>query len=336
MDNESQSIVEQSDAAAGNSATDNGVDTNDWYAARKEKGADSAHRKLAKAGAQETTPTTIVPESKPDTKTEVPPLADPKAETKPEAKPELTPLEKANHAWEAKYGKESGKRKRAEEMAAAATQQAETYRQRAQQLTEQLKAYQAAPPQREGYTTEGDYIRAIGEHSAEVRMAQRDLQGLEHNYQGTVQEATTVAMEAKIIDAVERIPDWHATVEGAKGVQMRTEVLDEIRKSDVVAEVAYYLAKNPAEAHKLNSFTDKSQFDRYLARVEFRAEQEYGPNAKPAVTAPAAPVVQQQVQQHQQLRPTAPTTSVVGAAPASVNNMSMDDYAAKRRKGQWA
>lgn len=341
MDDLSQSIVAPGTAPAGDSSTANAAaDDAAWFENRRKSGPDKAAIKPAEAGK----PT----EGKPGGQGEKP--AEPQKPAEPKTEP--TQLEKINHAWEAKFGKESGKRKAAEEAAAAARNEAYMARQALGQVQAQLEAMRKAPVDRSRFATEGEYIRAVNQQDTAMMLAQQQAQGLGQQAQHAEVEANRQRWAAGAEAISKVLPDWGEAIGRASNVPMTNQSLIDITSSDVGHELAYYLANHPADAQALNQ-AEGPMRTRILARLEARAEDYVGfvqqqmalqatPSAVPAMgqqafpgAAPAAPQALPPVAPPP-LRPTAPASAGGSAAPATPDSMSMEDYFAMRRKGKFS
>lgn len=100
---------------------------------------------------------------------------------------------------------------------------------------------------------------------------------------------TEIARERKIAhaerveDAREVIADFDQVMAGMKGVNVSSEVIDEIMSSEKSALLTYYLAKNPDKLDALNSMSNR-ELAREMGRLEATVKL---PEAKRATTAPA-------------------------------------------------
>jgi len=92
-----------------------------------------------------------------------------------------------------------------------------------------------------------------------------------------------VAHLERVEDAREVIADFDQVMKGMDGVQVRQDVIDEIKSSENSALLAYHLAKNPDKLNALNSMSAR-ELAREMGRLEATVKM---PEAKRATTAPA-------------------------------------------------
>jgi len=92
-----------------------------------------------------------------------------------------------------------------------------------------------------------------------------------------------IAHAERVEDAREVIADFDQVMAGMKGVDVRSDVIDEIMASDKSALLTYYLAKNPDKLNALNSMSGR-ELAREMGRLEATVKM---PEAKKATTAPA-------------------------------------------------
>jgi len=92
-----------------------------------------------------------------------------------------------------------------------------------------------------------------------------------------------VAHLERVEDAREVIADFDQVMKGMDGVQVRQDVIDEIKSSENSALLAYHLAKNPDKLNALNSMSGR-ELAREMGRLEATVKM---PEAKKATTAPA-------------------------------------------------
>jgi hypothetical protein len=92
-----------------------------------------------------------------------------------------------------------------------------------------------------------------------------------------------IAHAERVDDAREVIADFDQVMAGMKGVDVRSDVVDEIMSSDKSALLTYYLAKNPDKLNALNSMSGR-ELAREMGRLEATVRM---PEAKKTTTAPA-------------------------------------------------
>lgn len=336
-------IVDAGVTPVGNNATGNGVaeDTAAWFENRKKNGLE-AHSKAAapnppasdKPGAPE------APAANDGAK----PGGEPNGTAKPDDKKPLTPLEKANHAWSSKFGRESAKRKAAEEAAGAAKAEVARLQAEQQKLRGQLQQFSGQPLDRSKYPTEGEYLQAGMTRTAqEVNMRTQDAQYDQAIGQVSQQaQAQAWAAGAQAISQV--LPDWQQKVGGAQAVQLTPQSVQDIVSSDLGHELAYFLADHPEAAAALNQTMHPAQRLRLLARLEMHAEDYVNHVAsqgqvQPAASAPAQAPAPQPVPAPAPPAPTLVATAPTGpsghVAPATAATMSMEDYFKLRKQGKF-
>lgn len=87
----------------------------------------------------------------------------------------------------------------------------------------------------------------------------------------------------RVEEARGTITDFDQVMEEMKGVNVRTDVLEEIMSSEKSALITYHLAQNPNELDALNSMS-RTELARAMGRLEATVKL---PEAKRATTAPA-------------------------------------------------
>jgi hypothetical protein len=147
------------------------------------------------------------------------------------------------------------------------------------------------PPREEDFN--GDffaYQRALTAFEAgrETRKALREDREAREQSERTTKQASIVrerdtAHLERVEDAREVIADFDQVMKSMDGVQIRNDVVDEIKSSENSALLAYYLAKNPEKLNALNSMSGR-ELAREMGRLEATVKM---PEAKKATTAPA-------------------------------------------------
>lgn len=147
-----------------------------------------------------------------------------------------------------------------------------------QQLREQQQsaALQQAP-KREAFADDEAFLEAQVEHLAERRAAEK----LEQRRQAEAAEQRSESFQEKAEKAVERYPDFHAVV-GNPALPINEGMAEFIAESDLGADVAYFLGKNPEKAAQIATLTPVKA-GRELARIEAELA------ARPKVTPSKAP-----------------------------------------------
>ena len=196
----------------------------------------------------------------------------PEPEAKPvvaEAKTEPTPnedQEDENGLTEAqrkelteKMQKAIGKKhrmlKEAEEFAAAQYSERKLAEQRAADLERRLaemqkgeqpaKAQDFAPekPQRQNFATETEYLDAMINYGVEQRLAKERKDRAREDAERRQQEILEAA-KGRLTRAAELVPDYMDVV-GSVDIEVPNAVAGYMQKSEMLAELGYYLAKNP-------------------------------------------------------------------------------------------
>lgn len=129
-------------------------------------------------------------------------------------------------------------------------------------------------PKREAFADDEAFIKAQIEHEAE-RLAAQKLKEREQQQQ---QERIRESWSEKAEKAVERYPDFQ-TVVANPALPINAVMVEYIADSDLGADVAYYLGKNPEKAADIAEMSPVKAA-RELARIE--AELAARPKAKPS------------------------------------------------------
>lgn len=164
----------------------------------------------------------------------------------------------------------------------------------------------------------GDYAayeRATRQFEVEQairRVRDEDTQRSMQERSAELQREKAALYRERAAEAKSSIPDFEKVLEAARGVQVRDDITDFILDSDKGPTLAYHLAKNPDQLRDLNGKTPTAAL-RELARIEARLST---PAPKRQTSAPA------------------PISAISGGAAArpDISKMSMDEYAAYRRK----
>lgn len=170
------------------------------------------------------------------------------------------------------------------------------------------------PDQFEDY---GQYTKALARYEAQQLLAQRDQQQsktAQERAQQAEQRAQAVRGEAwteRQAAARTALPDYDQVMSAAASVHVSQAVQDALLDSDRGPELAYHLAKNPAEAARLNGLSPR-QVDREIGRLEERLSR---PAPPPVSSAP---------------KPLKPLGGSGGAAPKDPTAMTDAEYRAWR------
>lgn len=137
-------------------------------------------------------------------------------------------------------------------------------------------------------------------------------------------EADVRANQQSQSQAIEKQNEWQSKIDSHKAdipdfdkvlssvdIQLPRDVLQTITESDVGPKIAYHLAKNPAEADKLNHMNQRAK-DRFITRLEIKLEDKSF--SKVEVTKAS------------------PTPRANGLNGSSTSTQSIDDWMAQRNK----
>lgn len=117
------------------------------------------------------------------------------------------------------------------------------------------------------------------------------LEQIGENYKRAAEDLSTKraqTFERKLEDARERIPDLDAALEDFARLPVTEAAADLIADSEKSAEIAYFLAKNPAEAHRIARLPNHLQ-GAEIARIE--AKVSTAPQARKVSNAPPPPTM---------------------------------------------
>lgn len=154
--------------------------------------------------------------------------------------------------------------------------------------------------------------RAYEVEEAVRRVRDEDTRAATHARELEIRRHQGEIFNERLSEASKSVPDLKQTLEAARGMEIRDEVADFIRESEVGPMLAYHLAKNPTQTREINAMNPVAAM-RELARIETRLSP---PNPKKQTSAPA---------------PIAPVNSGASSSP-DLSKMSMEEYAAHRRK----
>lgn len=207
-----------------------------------------------------------------------------KADAKTEAATESTPHDKARKPIQPRINELVAARNSAQSDAEAARNEVEIERLEKEQLRNELsdlkKQFEAsnapaAPkeqstrPSRDKFASEDEFSRALGDWEFDTRLAAHEAQKL----------------QARVVDnwnarrAASGLEDFDAVV-GAAEVIFSQGVLDEIVDSDMGVQIAYHLAKNPAEAQRIAALRPANGA-REIWKLNAELARSDAPKAKP-------------------------------------------------------
>lgn len=147
------------------------------------------------------------------------------------------------------------------------------------QTSGQVPATKPDPRQFEDY---GEYVAALTKYEAAQLLGQRDqqqAQALQQQRQQLTQQAEQTRAEVwteRQAAARTTLPDYDQVMSAAANVHVSQAVQEALLDSDRGPELAYHLAKNPAEAQRLNGLSPR-QVDREIGRLEERLSRPVPP-----------------------------------------------------------
>lgn len=153
------------------------------------------------------------------------------------------------------------------------------------QQAETAKAPSPAPKLAD-FDSHDEYDHAMQQHRIEEGVNRGLAKNAEQQATRLTQQAQSATAEAydqRAAEAASRLPDW-AEVVGKSTAPMSPALQEALMESDRGPDLVYHLAKNPAEAERLNGLSVR-QMDREIGRLE---SQLAGKAPAPAPVPPAA------------------------------------------------
>lgn len=148
-----------------------------------------------------------------------------------------------------------------------------------------------APPNPNDYATDEDYQQAMLEHRIESGINRKMSTEAQQRADQLDQQANQVRDQTyaeRMRATAARIPDF-AEVVGKSNLDVSQALIDALKDSEHGPEIAYQLAKNPAEAARLSQM-DMRTLDRTLGRMEADiAKTSPAPAPAPAARTTNAP-----------------------------------------------
>lgn len=170
---------------------------------------------------------------------------------------------------------------------------------------------QADIPRPGDFNSDADYEAALLEHRIEDgvnRGLAKTAEAQADKFSREAQSAVAEAYNHRVQEAKVRIPDF-AEVVGKADVAISKALHEALVESEKGPDLAYFLAKNPAEAERLNSMSVR-QMDREIGRLEQNLGAKAAPAAPAARTTKAPPPVS----------PGSPAGAPANTDPAKMNN----------------
>ena len=184
---------------------------------------------------------------------------------------------------------------------------------RIEELEAKLRSTQQAPEKSREEFTDDEWIEHLADQKAKEHL--QKFQSEQQKAYEQQKQATEAAAQwhKKITSFKEEMPDFQKVV-GNADVDLPVDVLRDIAESDVGPRIAYYLAKNTDEAEALVDMNPR-QRERFLTKLEIKLENPISSGTKEITKA-------------------TPTPNGKGKSGGTVNmnNLSMDDWVAMRRK----
>ena len=197
------------------------------------------------------------------------------------------------------------------------------YKAKAEWLEQQLQQKQAPAakegrPSRDKYESDEDYVDALTTWKVDQKLAGVKQELSQHQSKSQTQ----VEWASKITQARADYADYDTVMEDAQDIPIEPAVAEAIQSSDLGGDIAYYLAKNPDEASRINSLSPMAAA-REIGRIESYVEYEKTQKLKkaPVSKAPA---------------PIKPVHSSTSTASKSLEDMTPGEYMAYRNKQEAA
>lgn len=174
----------------------------------------------------------------------------------------------------------------------------------------------AEAPKFADFDSQDDYDQAMQQYRIDQGVNRGLSKTAEQQAERFTQDARRVAAETynqRVSDAVTRIPDF-VDVVGKSEVPMSPALQDALMDSERGPELVYHLAKNPAEAERLNGLSVR-QMDREIGRLESTLGAKSAP-PPPAARTTSAPA------------PIKPGSQASAPANTDPNKMTMAEFEA--------
>jgi len=147
-----------------------------------------------------------------------------------------------------------------------------------------------AAPKLADFDSHDAYDAALLDHKIETRVSDglaKTAEQQSQKFSKDAQEAAGEAYNQRVTEAVVRIPDFVEVVSKAN-IAISPALQEALRDSDKGPDLVYHLAKNPAEAERLNSMSVR-QMDREIGRLETTIGAKSAPPPPPAARTTNAP-----------------------------------------------
>lgn len=230
-------------------------------------------------------------------------------------------------AEEAEKKSRSQRRREAKERQEAELRRVQAEAEEAHARITQLKQAGASlpVPKQDDFPDFEQYQAALTAHSMLIAQDSREAQRLEAEAKAKAAQAQQIRQQqlqedeqnwaSQVAESKAKYPDFEQVALG-QHVQINAELAQFIKGSDVAADIAYHIGKNPELGHQLSQMAihDHVTLARAIGRLEATVS---APKPKTVSTAPA------------------PISPVKGGAPAGTapENMSVDQYRKWRQAG---
>lgn len=175
----------------------------------------------------------------------------------------------------------------------------------------------AAAPRPGDYDSDAEYDAAVLEHRIDSGVTRGLAKTAEAQAEKFGREANQAAGEAynqRVAEVQTRIPDFVDVVSKAD-IAISPALQEALRDSEKGPDLVYHLAKNPAEAERLNNMSVR-QMDREIGRLELTIGSKPAPTPPPARTTNAPPPV----------KPGSPAAGPANTDPSKMTQTEFEAY----------
>lgn len=184
--------------------------------------------------------------------------------------------------------KEASRRQRDRERIEAAEAEASRLEERRYRI---VKAGESdLPPNKDDFEERDEYLAAKAVYDASKRQRDRELQEVEADAKAAgdrLANERRQAFDASAVEARTRYKDFDEVLNNTSA-PLTSDMIDAIQDSELGADIAYFLAKNPTKAREIATVNRERVF-REIGKLETRLVPAAKPN-KPAVPEPLKPV----------------------------------------------
>jgi hypothetical protein len=184
-----------------------------------------------------------------------------------------------------------------------------------QQMTVKKQETVSGSPARDKFGSDEEYVQALTDYMVEKKLSGVKQELTQHQEQTRTQNDWM----SKINQARTDYSDYDAAMEDAQDIPISEHTKEAIQSSDLGGDIAYYLAKNPEEALRINSLSPMAAA-REIGRIESYVEYEKTQKTKkPPVSKAPSPIKPVHSQ---------------GSGTKSLEDMTPAEYIAYRDKQQ--